>query len=152
MKAPGLRFGLLAFTMLPLLASAAPPAQDGSCPDLVNVPPMHTPVNPEPCECVTYFLFVEVYRSSVQCQKSMNITPAHAHCEGRNEVVDCHPFGVVDVVNQEYKCECESTSSVTVEVGGILVTIGVGVAKCKEDGAPTNIGTHSTAIGLECAH
>lgn len=150
MKTDGLRCALLAFTMLPLLASAVPPVQQASCPDIKNIDPTHTPVSPFPCTCVTYFLFQEVYSSTVQCQESTNVTPAHSHCEGRTEVLDCRPFGSVNVTNQKYKCECESSTSIEVEVGGVKVGIGVGIAKCKADGAPTANGTHPTAVAVEC--
>jgi hypothetical protein len=111
-------------------------------PNACHLPELHTPApevqNPYTCSCETYFLGFLVNTSSTSCKDAVVQVPPHYACtETVSEAQDCLP-GVVpyNIVTQNFKCECDSASGLTVEVGGVSYTIGWWEAKCKRDGAP----------------
>ena len=120
-----------------------------SCADIGNYGPFDQVNGAGSCTCTVYLLWWQTSSNSVPCQRSIDTTPAHSHCEGSSEINDCHPFGVVQVTRQKYKCECE-LSGPDVEVGGVTIGIGGAQPECKTDGGPTNNGTHPTAVATEC--
>ena len=115
------------------------------CPDIASYGPYYQTNGAYTCVC--HLVGFEL--DTTPCQDSIDTTPAHSHCSGFSTIVDCHPFGVVQVSNQAYKCICEITGP-SVTIGGVVIGLGIVNAKCVKDGAATNNGTHPTAIALEC--
>ncbi len=143
--------GIALVSGLALIASVpANQALADGCQDYYDVNAGDVRNGPMTCSCDTLFLGVfNVGTHSVDCQRSIDTYPAHGHCGGPSDLIDCQQFGTVTVTRQNYKCKFEINGP-SVSVGDVEIGLGTCLASCETQGPSIQNGSHSTSVALNC--